>query len=378
MIQIIRDGTFSEPGICVFWDFKALNGKGQWSREGCVHKASHKLTDIIYLDECHCNHLTHFGELLWNSDHPFHESYVSDLERETLDLISMIGCIVSLVSLCGVFLTALINRKWLKGPGQKMLLQMSIALALLMIMFLVGTNAKTDESECFAVVGFFLHYAILSNFCWMLVAGYLQYYRLVRVIYSRSPKLILKAAIVGWGVPLIPGALVLMVIISTKFQFYSKPPLCLPSGWAFYATILAPLCVILMCNLFTFVMIFKNLYTMVEPRRHSDICISIRRFKQLAFLFTLLGLNWVFGVCQVAFQAARVIFAYLFGFTVAFQGLAYFTFFVLMHDKAIDSWRAILCGGRMLFNVDWSSSTRESNSTTQTNTESVTFINNVN
>jgi 7 transmembrane receptor (Secretin family) len=315
--------------------------------------------------------LTHFGELLWNSEHPFHDAYLSDSDSDqnTLDIISLIGCIVSLVSLSGVFLTALINRKWLKGPGQKMLLQMSIALAMLMIMFLVGAYAEPNEIGCF-FVGFFLHYAILCNFFWMLVAGYLQYYRLVRVIYTRSPKLILKAAAIGWGVPVIPGALVLL---SAQFQVYSGRPLCLPRGWAFHATILAPLCIILICNLFTFVMIFKNLYTMVEPRRHIDNCISIRRFKQLAFLFTLLGLNWVFGVCQVVFPETRVFFAYLFSFTVAFQGLAYLIFFVLMHDKARDSWRAILCGGKMLFKVDWSSSAKES--TNQTNAESISHKN---
>jgi 7 transmembrane receptor (Secretin family)/GPCR proteolysis site, GPS, motif len=341
-----------------------LNGRGRWSREGCMLNTSHHLTDSIYLDECHCNHLTHFGELLWNSEYPFHDELLSDQDQDTLDLISFIGCIVSLVSLCGVFLTAIINRKWLKGPGQKMLLQMSISLAMLMIMFLVGAYSKPNETGCF-FVGFFLHYAILSNFFWMLVAGYLQYHRLVRVIYTRSPKLILKAAVVGWGVPVIPGALVL---ISGHFKLYSGRPMCLPRGWAFHATVLAPLCVILVCNIFTFVMIFKNLFTLVEPRRHADHCISIRRFKQLAFLFTLLGLNWLFGVCQVIFPETRVFFAYLFSFTVGFQGLAYLIFFVLMHDKARDSWRSLLCGGKMLFRVDWSSSAKDSN---QTNTESV-------
>lgn len=352
---------FSEPGFCVFWDFKALNGKGRWSREGCLLNESHQLTNSIYLDECHCNHLTHFGELLWNSEHPFQA--LLDQDQETLDLISLIGCIVSLVSLSGVFLTALINSKWLQGPGQKMLLQMSVSLAMLMIMFLVAANAETDAIGCF-FVGFFLHYTILSNFCWMLVAGYLQYHRLVRVIYARMSKLIIKAAVVGWGVPVVPGALVL---ISGQFQLYSGRPLCLPSGWAFHATILAPLCVIIVCNIFTFVMIFKNLYTMVQPRRHIDHCISVRRFKQLAFLFTLLGLNWVFGVCQVLFPETKIFFAYLFGFTIGFQGLAYLIFFVLMHDKARDSWRAIFCGGKTLFKVDWSSTAK--NTTGHTNTD---------
>jgi 7 transmembrane receptor (Secretin family)/GPCR proteolysis site, GPS, motif len=267
----------SEPGYCVYWDTEAEDKTGAWSRKGCTYSKSSKMVNEMYLDECHCNHLTHFGQI-----------FKSDLKGEetdeiNLELISLVGCTVSLMSLCGVFITALISKKWLRGPGQKILLQMAINLALLLIMYLVAAYAKAQGIGCI-IVGFFFHYSILSNFFWMAVAGYLQYYRLVRVLCSRTTKLVLKTTIVGWGVPVIPG-----VVVLSAGKYNSQAYLCLPDGWAFYATILAPICIVLVFNIGIFIMIFKNLYMTTKPRQHVDRCISLQRFKQLAFLFTLLG-----------------------------------------------------------------------------------------
>jgi len=331
---------------------------------------SHRLNDSTYIDECQCDHMTHFSLIFWNSDTAFFPEDGDFYQHQnTLELVSQIGSIVSLVGLAGVFLTAALQKEWRSGPGQKILLQMSINLALLQIILLLANNIETSVKGCF-VIGFFTHYAMLSNFMWMAVAGFLQYYRLVRVIYTRTPQMNLKAALVGWGVPLVPG---LLVLISGKFNVYSGFPLCLPSGWAFYTTTLAPLCVVLVFNVAVFIKIIMNLYIAFEPKRHVDRCLSIRRFKQLAFLFHLLGLSWFFGVCQAAFPSARIFFAYMMGLTVAFQGFAYFLFFVLMHDKTRDSWKALLCSGKTLFKFGENSTGRDREST---NTESVNLSQN--
>jgi 7 transmembrane receptor (Secretin family)/GPCR proteolysis site, GPS, motif len=341
------------PGLCVFWDLTAANG-GNWSTEGCELKTSHEISKDTILDECHCWHMTHFGALFFNKDQPLPAKHEYNLE-----LMSKIGCIISLVALCGIFVTAAISHQWLQGAGQKILLQMAISLALLMGTCLIPfyVEIKSDSVECFAL-GFVLHYTILSNFLWMAVAGYLQYYRLVKVLYRRTLKLIFKSCIFGWGVPIIPGALVL---ISAQFQVYSQSPLCLPVGWLFYVTTLFPLCVILVFNLIVFSLIIRNLFSMQEPRKHVDKRVSLLRVKQLAFLFTLLGLNWGFAVGQVVFQQWRVVFAYLFCVFIAFQGVTYFVFFVLLHEKAMKFWKVLLCGSDVYLKFNWSSSsTKES------------------
>ena len=45
----------SSQVVCVFWDFTASDGKGDWSAQGC-ETVTHNGTVT-----CLCNHLTHFA-----------------------------------------------------------------------------------------------------------------------------------------------------------------------------------------------------------------------------------------------------------------------------------------------------------------------------
>jgi hypothetical protein len=246
---------------------------------------------------------------------------------------------VSIIFICGIFATVAVDRRLLKGAGQKILLQMAANLGLLSIIFLAGANVKKSHIGCI-FFGFFLHYAILSNFIWKGVAGYLQYRRLVMVINARPAKLVTKSILVGWVAPFLPG---LIVVISDQSHMYSGEPLCLPRGWLFITVILAPLCIILAINTYIFLMIAITLYRTVAPRRHVNYCMALTRFKQLMFLYILLGLNWAFGVCQMVFTDLSVPFAYLFCITVSFQGLSYFVFVIGLHKKAREAWTNYLC-----------------------------------
>lgn len=319
----------------MYWDFSGNNGKGDWSTKGCIlYNTTYNTDDSSLLDECHCTHLTYFSQVLMTNS-----KNISDKNQEAnFAAITRVGYIASLVALTGVFLTAIIFPTWLKGPGQKIILQMSASLALLMTMFLIADVAPDNiESTGCLFLGLFLHYALLSNFFWMAIAGYLQYLRLVTVLYIRTPKLVLKTAVVGWGVPVIPGA---VLLISGQFQEYSQPQrLCLPKDVTIiYLTIFTPLCVILLFNAIVFALIIKNLFFVFKSKPHVNRSVSVMRFKQLLFLFTLFGLNWMFGVFLIIFAEIPqivTIAGYMFNISVAIQGLTYFVFFVLMHDALI-------------------------------------------
>jgi hypothetical protein len=123
-------------------------------------------------------------------------------------------------------------------------------------------------------------------------------------------------------------------------QVYSEGPLCLPKDWVFLAAILAPLCLVLVFNVLIFAKIAACLFLSKGPRKSNDHLVALRRFKQLTFLFLMLGLNWTFGVCQFIFPSERI-FDWLLCISVAFQGFAYFVFFVIMHEKVLDSLKAI-------------------------------------
>ncbi|XP_065336671.1 adhesion G-protein coupled receptor G6-like [Cloeon dipterum] len=323
---------------CAFWDFSLKNGSGDWATKGCSLNNTHRLPNSTYvMDECHCSHLTHFAEIVRNSERYLNSESLSEIEVE-LEQISIVGCIISLVALSFTFIAVAISPKWLAGVSQKIMLQMAMSFAMLLILFLVAKFVSEQELGKTGrfFIGFFLHYAILSNFFWMLVAGYLQYNRLVKVIYCRTPNLLLKVSTIGWGVPVIPGAITLL---SMNFWVYSKPPLYLPYGVTFYLTILTPLVIILALNLSIFAAILRNIYLMSKdgPRKHC--CVSTTRVKQIVFLFVLLGLGWILAVCQEVFEYGRDIFAYLFCLTVSFQGVFFFIFIVPVREHMPRPWR---------------------------------------
>jgi 7 transmembrane receptor (Secretin family) len=94
----------------------------------------------------------------------------------------------------------------------------------------------------------------------------------------------------------------------------------------------------MVCNVIVFLLIARSLFQTIEIRRHDVSCLNTTRYKQLVFLFILLGLSWVFALLQVTIPAARIFFAYLFCFAIGSQGIVYFVFFVLMDNKATDAW----------------------------------------
>ncbi|XP_065331734.1 adhesion G-protein coupled receptor G2-like [Cloeon dipterum] len=337
-----RSKNFPEPGQCVYWDYEANEGNGNWSNEGCHHNISYTVSDG-FIDECICYHLTHFGSLLLMG----HEDVNS--ESKPFEVLSIVGCSISLLGLSGVFVTAAGSPQWRKGAGQKILLQMAISLAFLMVMFLLSLAADVQKENRVGCIfmGFFLHYAILVNFFWMLVAGYLQYKRLVQVIAHRVPKLFSKSSMVAWGCPLVPG---LLIVISTHWDEYHGPPLCLPQDVTFFVTILAPVVTIMLVNLVIFCLILKNIFmgTNDSPRKHeSSTTKNIQVCKLLFFLFVLLGLSWIFALCQYI-EALQEVFTVLFNLTVTFQGVTYFIYMVALNKKARAFWLATFKNNRDL------------------------------
>jgi hypothetical protein len=149
------------------------------------------------LDECHCFHLTHFAIIFTPTD----------VKNPTLEMTTLIACCVSLTCLLCVFLVAVVHRGWRNDVGHKLLVQMAINLFLLLTIFLAGDFIeKPSGSQICFFYGVLLHYAILANFVWNGVAGFLQYRRIATAVknLNRPTKLVAKAAVIAWGLPVIP------------------------------------------------------------------------------------------------------------------------------------------------------------------------------
>lgn len=89
---------------CAYWDLF----KNEWKTDGC--KFVGKEGD---LDVCECTHLTHFGEIIGVPG-----------ENKVLDVISIVGCSLSLLGLVGIAATAVVFQHWRSRLGNKVILQL--------------------------------------------------------------------------------------------------------------------------------------------------------------------------------------------------------------------------------------------------------------
>jgi hypothetical protein len=309
---------------CVFWDF-SLSG-GAWSSQGCELLAS---PDDAH-DVCRCTHLTHFAEIISPPNTP-----MDPLHREVLDIISVVGCSLSLLGLLGIFFTGAAFRQWRENLGNKILLHMSAAVSVNMLSFLIVATGLLSAYVPCMVIGVMLHYSVLASFCWMLVSAGLQFMRLVTILGSQHiSHLLLKVSMFAWGAPLLPVAL----LLSVDLRSYTRDGrgFCYPGGLGFYLAVLAPILMIMTANVIVFGMILQRVFGGDAIRRHmkSKSKLAKRQVATSVLLFFLLGLTWVFGLMA----GLSTLCAYLFCVTATLQGFVLFLFFVIGEKKARHYW----------------------------------------
>ena len=87
----------------------------------------------------------------------------------SLQLLTTIGCIVSMVSLALLLITYILFAELRNLPGKIII---NLALALLLYQSVFFSSVKTDDQDTCLAVAVLLHYFILSSFTWMNVMAY--------------------------------------------------------------------------------------------------------------------------------------------------------------------------------------------------------------
>ncbi|XP_014679514.1 PREDICTED: adhesion G-protein coupled receptor G2-like [Priapulus caudatus] len=199
VLHLLRPLYIQLPGendgkpTCVFWDHVARDGVGDWSESGCW---GGDVRDGKFV--CYCEHLTNFAVLLDVNV----ELTVPDVHARILSIISIVGCVMSIVGLSCTILTFAMFRKVRTGKSQLTLLHLAVALLCLLVIFLVGIELTDNYVGCVAVA-VLLHYFTLAAFMWMLVEGFLHYLRYVKVLGTYVPGFMWKACLLAWGLPLV-------------------------------------------------------------------------------------------------------------------------------------------------------------------------------
>lgn len=342
MPMFFRYNTSQPSQQCGFWP---LDNERIWTDVGI--ERIRNTTNIVQFN---ASHLTNFALII--QDLTF-----SEYDSSNLFLITLVGSALSLVGVLGIFLTALRFSKWRTKASNQLLLQLSSAIAAMLLLFLFvdDQQALANRNVCIAM-GATMHYLVLVTFAWMLVMAYLQFMRYVVVfVRMRTDRYVLKLSCISWLVPMVPVAVVLLVDaeLYAPFEhaqndgddatdgadaaeaadFGRKGAMCYPSGYALYAGLMAPIGFIVVCNLLVFISVIYNLLQV----QMSNRSIVLAQLRVSSFLFFLLGLTWVFGFFSRS-DGPRVMFAYMFCATATLQGLVLFVYFVVLEPGTRQMW----------------------------------------
>ncbi|XP_038054485.1 adhesion G-protein coupled receptor G6-like [Patiria miniata] len=312
---------------CVFWDFILSNGNGDWSTEGCRKES---LPNGII--RCLCDHLTSFAVIVdihGQQNHLF------------LDVVSKIGCAVSVVALIITLVTYLYSKKLRTKRPQQILISLCFALLALYLIFLVGIEATASRGGC-TFVAVLIHYFTLAAIAWMAVEAtdmYLLFVLVLKAEVAHSLLTLLKASIIAWGLPLV----VVVIILAADYTQYEHPDYCfLKPGNAIYYGQILPIGLVLLFNFVIFTLVTRQLscdrMTNGSSSDKSQREERIRRLQNAVAISVLLGLTWVFGLLSVI-QAASFAFQVLFAICNSLQGLMIFVLFCAMNQQVHQVWR---------------------------------------
>lgn len=278
---------------CVFWDFSKNGGRGGWSTQGCWKGKSRGNHDV-----CHCNHLTCFAQLMnYNSD-DFDGNHAL-----ALDIITIIGCCLSIGGLLLVFTTFFLFKKWRRPLDNKILVNLSFSVFCSIVIFLAGINQTWNKILCRSIA-VALHYFILASFGWMLVEAVHQYLKFVKVVGTYIPRFMWKASVSAWGVPVVP-IIVVLVCDSSLYDngddSHPESNICWMSRDGFLYAFLPPLVLTMVINIIMFSLI---LYGAVCGRARvnstmSERSLFISQLRMAICVFVLLGFTWIFGILAI-------------------------------------------------------------------------------
>ncbi|KAK2891191.1 hypothetical protein Q8A67_013834 [Cirrhinus molitorella] len=339
---------------CVYWDFSKNNENGGWNDTGCTIVKSNATHT-----SCSCDHLTHFGILLDISKTP-----ISEKDERILTIISNLGSGISSIFLGVTLLTYLAFEKLRRDYPSKILINLSVALLGLNMLFLVNSWFASFNSYAVCItVAAVLHYFFLATFIWMGLGAINMYLALVKVFNSYVPSYILKFCALGWGLPLMVVSLVLVIDINSYGLGMSRAHLQEPTAFCwikndmtFYVTVVSFVALVMVSNVCVFAVVLVQIRKMRVNKPSSSQKGFLHDLRVVASLTFLLGLTWILAF--VAWGPAKSPLLYLFSLLNSLQGFFIFLFYCLMKDNVRKQWRIHLCCGRFRQTEysDWSRS----------------------
>ncbi|KAI0236869.1 Adhesion G protein-coupled receptor L3 [Lamellibrachia satsuma] len=318
----LKNETTNETRNCGFWDYSSDEKGGSWSTEGCFAVPTDDETKAV----CTCNHMTNFAILM--SPAPV----TTGIHATILSIISIIGCVISIL---GLFLTLLLFCsiwKHVKSHHAAVLMNLCIALIIANVIFVVGAHRVDDQFAC-TIIAALLHYFYLAAFFIMLAEGIQLLLYIVYVFHVRRKRETAFLLFASWGLPaVIVGA---CLLISGKDGYGTETScwLSLESGliWAF----IGPACFIIMVNMVILVVVLRRVMSARQPAEKKKHHRMKAAMWNLAVVCPILGITWLFGVFSV--NKDLLAFQYIFAISNSLQGVIIFIFHAVCNKKIRDA-----------------------------------------
>ncbi|KAK5639482.1 hypothetical protein RI129_011974 [Pyrocoelia pectoralis] len=324
-LQHLKVENVSNPS-CVFWDYTTST----WSEEGC-HVYNTNQTHTI----CQCDHLTNFAILM-----DVHSTYLPVGHQIALQIITYVGCIISIVCLILAIITFQLFRG-LKSDRTTIHCNLCVCLLIAELLFLVGIDQTENRIGC-GIIAAFLHYFFLCAFVWMFFEGFQLYVMLIEVFESEKSRL-RWYYLIAYGLPLI-----IVSISGAIFPTgYGTSRYCwLRADNYFIYSFVGPVIVVIILNLvflsMAIVMMCRHSNTSVsmKNKEHSRLA-SVRSWLRGAIILVfLLGLTWTFGFLYL--DRESVAMAYIFSALNSLQGFFIFIFHYVQNEKVRKEYRKFI------------------------------------
>lgn len=305
--------------VCVFWVQPSKGSYGQWSTEGCKKVPSESEEDVI----CSCNHLTSFAVLV--------RVYDTTIDNEkfllALDIISMIGCVISIIGLSFSVIAMLMIRAVRQKQQTHVHFNLCLALLGLYLSFLLGIDQAEHPGVCRAMTSL-IYFFCLSSMAWMSVEAFYIYMLIWKYKRSSIRHLILIAIILAWGLPAV--AILLVAFLDNSHDYTNDQDYCfLHPGPTLYFGFLLEIFCLFLYNLTVFVLAtYRISCRKIKFANKSDKREELLTRLKSTFLFwILLGMCWIFGFLATFQSPASLAFQVLFCICLSLQG--FFMFFML-------------------------------------------------
>ncbi|XP_028616155.1 adhesion G-protein coupled receptor G7 [Grammomys surdaster] len=359
-VQMIFNPTYDKSEFqlhsyaCVYWNFS----KNDWDTFGCQKNMS--ITGFL---GCQCNHTTNFAVLMsFKKDYKYPKS---------LDILSNIGCALSIAGLALTILFQILTRKIRKTSVTWVLVSLCTSMLIFNLLFVFGiensnknlkasdsnidTNPENNEipesdtietpnPSCTAIAAL-LHYFLLVTFAWNGLSATQLYFLLIRTMKPLPRHFIVIISLVGWGVPAIIVGITIGIIyaLSGNKSYweldYRQEEICWlaipknndfarsPLLWSF----IVPITIILISNIALFITItVKVLWKTNQNLTSTKKVSSLKKVLSTLSIAVVFGVTWIFAYAMlINNDDIRIVFSYIFCLLNTTQGLQIFILYTV-------------------------------------------------